>query len=187
MDIEKAFKAVSRENFLPLGMLDQAARDVPLPIGYGQTNSQPSTVRLMLEWLKVRSGNKVLDVGSGSGWTTALLAHLAGKKGKIIAVERISELVKTGRDNCRRLGIKNVEFNKTLPSTFGWPKDASYDRILVSAAANELPLELVDQLARGGRMVIPVKGSILVIVKDEKNHVHIEEYPGFAFVPLIDD
>ncbi len=103
--INEAFQAVKREDFLPPAMVEQAQYDVALPIGYGQTNSQPCTVRSMLEWLEPQEGNKVLDVGSGSGWTTALLARIVGKKGRVYAVERIPELVEFGRKNCETARI----------------------------------------------------------------------------------
>jgi len=108
--IEEAFKAVPRIDFLRPEEKDQHELDVPLPIGSGQTNSQPSTVRQMLLWLDPQPGDKILDVGSGSGWTTALLAHLVGPTGTIYAVERILELVQFGEENCRRMGVHNVLF-----------------------------------------------------------------------------
>lgn len=184
-NIESAFKAVAREEFLPAGQRANSSWDAPLPIGYGQTNSQPYTVRLMLEWLDVQSGDKILDVGSGSGWTSALLAQLAGSRGHIYAVEKIPELVKFGEANCRRLNIKNVSFHEA-GNTLGLPKFAPYNRILVSAAAPELPKDLLDQLKTGGRMVIPVKNSIFVIDKTGQKTYEQQEKPGFAFVPLVD-
>src|SRR5258708_5095943 len=110
--VDEAFQNVPRRNFLPPDLADRAAVDAPLPIGFGQTNSQPYTVGLMLEWLDVQPGNKILDVGAGSGWTTALLAYLTGPKGKVVAVEKVPELVEFGRENCTRLGIKHVEFHE---------------------------------------------------------------------------
>jgi protein-L-isoaspartate(D-aspartate) O-methyltransferase len=181
--IERAFRAVPRENFLPEQLQGHVQIDAPLPIGFGQTNSQPTTVRLMLEWLEAEPGNKVLDVGSGSGWTSALLAHIVGSKGKVYAVEIVAELVEFGRENAKRLGIKNVQFFQAGEKV-GLPKHAPYDRILVSAAAEELPMELLDQLAEGGKMVIPVKNDVLEIEKTKKG-VDINPHPGFVFVPLI--
>lgn len=184
--LDKIFKDVKRKNFLPPSVSNQADYDAPLPIGYGVTNSQPSTVRMMLEWLDVLPGQKILDVGSGSGWTTALLARLIGDNGKVIATERVPELVTFGRDNCQRLGINNVVFYQA-EQLFGRSKDGPYDRILVSAAANEVPTELLDQLAKNGRMVIPVCDSILEITKDKSGNLQQKEHPGFMFVPLIKD
>ncbi len=182
--IDETFAAISRKNFLPAEQRSSASWDIPLPIGFGQTNSQPMTVRMMLEWLEVLDGQKVLDVGSGSGWTTALLAHLVGEKGRVVAVEKIPELVAFGRQNCEGVGINNTVFHEAggVP---GWPEDAPYDRILVSAAAQELPSELIDQLASNGKMVIPVGNDIFVVAKDTKGEVAHDIHPGFAFVPLI--
>lgn len=108
--INEAFKSVHRKDFLKSGDSRYVEIDAPIPIGYGQTNSQPSTVRQMLGWLDVRDGQKVLDVGSGSGWTTALLSRLVGPSGHVYAVEIVPELVEFGRDNCRRIDVKNAEF-----------------------------------------------------------------------------
>lgn len=182
--INEAFASVPREIFLPPQERPHAGWDIPLPIGFGQTNSQPTTVRMMLEWLDARPGQQVLDVGSGSGWTSALLAKLVGEKGKVIAVERVPELVKFGRENCEQLGLSNVEFHQA-GEALGWPNESQYDRILVSAAGRDVPQELVGQLAPGGRMVIPVLDSVYVLQKDSKGEISRTDYPGFAFVPLI--
>ncbi len=182
--IDAAFSKMSRENFLPESVRHLAHLDMPLSIGLGQTNSQPTTVRMMLEWLYPRPGDRVLDVGYGSGWTTALLSYLVGSRGKVIAVERVAELVRLGKRNCQRAGIKNAEFHKA-GKHFGWPAAEPYDRILVSASATVMPDSLIGQLKNGGRAVIPIKGSVFVINKDKNDHISEQEYPGFAFVPLI--
>jgi protein-L-isoaspartate(D-aspartate) O-methyltransferase len=182
--LEKAFRAISRKEFLPDEVKEQASLDVPLPIGYGQTNSQPSTVHMMLAWLDPDSGEKVLDVGSGSGWTSALLAHLVGSTGKVYAVEKEPDLVKFGSENCRRTGIRNVRFFEAAKS-YGLPKFAPYDRILVSAAANTVPQDLLDQLKVGGRLVIPAQNSVFVIDKTGESDYISTEHPGFVFVPLV--
>ncbi len=176
-------QAVARENFLPPYAKHLAEFDVPVAIGYGQTNSQPYTVRLMLTWLDPQPGDKVLDVGSGSGWTTALLAWLVGSKGEVHAVERIPELVRMGAANCRRAGIQGVFFHEA-GEVLGWPATAPYDRILVSATSDELPAELLSQLRDGGRTVIPVRDEILVLGK-KHGQATTERHTGFAFVPLL--
>lgn len=170
--------------FLPESVKGEAIFDVPVPIGFGQTNSQPTTVRLMLEWLEPEPGDKVLDVGSGSGWTTALLAYLVGPQGKVFAVERMSELVVFGQENCSRVGVTNVKFFKAA-KTMGLPKYAPYDRILVSATADELPKGLIDQLKPKGKTVIPVGSSVLEVTKLTNGQLAIHPHAGFTFVPLV--
>ena len=182
--IDQAFQAVQREDFLPEEVRSHAHADRPFSIGYGQTNSQPSTVRAMLEWLEVEEGQSVLDVGSGSGWTTALLAKLVGKKGHVYAVELVPELAQFGQENCERVGITNAAFYEA-EKEFGLRRFAPYDRILVSASANSLPDELLEQLHAPGRMVIPVGNSIYEVDKDEKGDIDIKEHYGFVFVPLV--
>jgi protein-L-isoaspartate(D-aspartate) O-methyltransferase len=158
--------------------------DQPVPIGYGQTISQPYTVARMLEWLDPRPGHKVLDIGSGSGWTTALLAHLVGSKGEVYAVERIPELVEFGRGNVEKSGIKNARFS-TAGEELGLPEKAPFDRILVSASADQFPEELMEQLKISGKLVIPVHGDILEITKTPKKGRDVRKHPGFIFVPLL--
>jgi protein-L-isoaspartate(D-aspartate) O-methyltransferase len=182
--VNKAFAKIKRRDFLPDETMDDVHIDAPLPIGFGQTNSQPSTVRMMLEWLEVEPGNKVLDVGSGSGWTSALLAFMVGPKGKVFAVERISELVDFGQQNCSKYGFKNVKFYQAGDQV-GLPAQAPFDRLLVSAAASKLPVGLVEQLKVGGKLVIPVKGDVLEITKNQGGELDVQTHPGFMFVPLI--
>lgn len=182
--IEEALTRVDRINFIPDNLKYMAGADMPLPIGYNQTISQPSTVEMMLEWLDVQTGDKALDIGSGSGWTTALLSDLVGQKGRVYAVERVPELVAFGRDNIERLGIKNASFHKSSKK-LGLPAEAPFDRILVSASADKLPNELVDHLKPGGKLVIPVRNSIFEIYKNPNGKVQSTEHPGFVFVPLI--
>ena len=181
--LTRAFHAVARRHFLPIDQQDLADMDVPLPIGYNQTNSQPSTVRRMLEWLDVAPGQVILDIGSGSGWTTALLAHLTGPDGRVDAVELVPELREFGEANCQATGVTNAHF---YPATklFGLPQKAPYDRILVSASANILPPELIEQLRPGGRLVIPVRNTIIVLTKNSDGAIYQQEHDGFVFVPL---
>jgi len=181
--ITGAFEAIDRAQFLPPALREEADVDVPLPIGYGQTNSQPTTVRMMLEWLDPHPGDKVLDVGSGSGWSTALLGYIVRPKGKVYAVERVPELLVFGRSNVKRAGIRNAEFFQAS-DVFGLSDHAPFDRILVSATAGTLPRELVEQLKTGGKLVIPVGSTIYEITKT-KEGLRTTPHPGFAFVPLI--
>jgi protein-L-isoaspartate(D-aspartate) O-methyltransferase len=182
--VSKAFAEVDRADFVLSGYRNSADLDIPLPISEGQTISQPTTVQMMLKWLDVRPGDKVLDVGSGSGWTTALLAKIVGTKGEVYAVERIPELKRFGEKNCQKAGIKNIKFF-LAGNRLGLPKFAPFDRILVSAAAKKLPNSLINQLKIGGKLVIPIENSVFEI-KKRKSKLESIEHRGFIFVPLID-
>jgi protein-L-isoaspartate(D-aspartate) O-methyltransferase len=184
--IDQAFDRVPRVDFVPSRYKNLASVDTALPIGFDQTISQPTTVRIMLEWLDVRPGHRVLDVGSGSGWTTALLSMLVGNEGKIYAIEKIPELFEFGRENCNRLSIKNVEFHLS-GDELGYPEQAPYDRILVSAESIDIPQSLVSQLKRGGIMVLPVGYDLCRVIKSSNDTAEVENYQGFnfIFVPLV--
>jgi protein-L-isoaspartate(D-aspartate) O-methyltransferase len=194
--LEAAFRSVDRRFFVPENLREEAYEDYPLPIGHGQTISQPTTAAFMLEKLDARPGQKILDVGSGSGWTTALLASLAGPKGKVIGLEIIPELVALGKANLRAFystirangGITSAavsEIREAREGMLGLPEEAPFDRILVSAAAEKFPNELMNQLVVGGRLVIPIRDSIWVVEKTGKGEESAAKYPGFAFVPLV--
>lgn len=179
----QAFQAVRRKDFLPSDQQPYEAEDRPLPIGHGQTNSQPSTVAFTLELLQPKQGERILDVGSGSGWTTALMAHVAGAGGRVYGVEVAPELVEFGRRNLEQHGYSNAEITAAREE-LGLPDQAPFDKILVSASAQEIPQPLVEQLAAGGRMVASVRNSLVRVDKVEDSDVDVEEFPGFAFVPL---
>lgn len=138
----------------------------------------------MLELLNPKEGGKILDVGSGSGWTTALLAEIVGPKGHVYGVEKIPELVQFGRGNLDKYKFENAEIFQS-GKTLGLPNHAPFDKILVSASTGGLPQELVDQLGVGGIMVIPIKNSIWQIKKISEAKLQKKEYPGFVFVPLV--
>ncbi|NYI99768.1 protein-L-isoaspartate(D-aspartate) O-methyltransferase [Nocardioides thalensis] len=181
-DVEAAFAAVPRAGFLPPEQQRFAGNDAALSIGYGVTNSQPSTVRAMLELLDVRPGHHVLDVGAGSGWTTALLAHLATATGSVVAVERIPEVLAMGEANLAAARpAAPVETHLARPGVLGWPRAAPYDRILVSAGAEDVPHDLLTQLAPDGIMVIPVGGEMLRVRRDGDPTRH----GRYVFVPLV--
>ncbi|WP_200763301.1 protein-L-isoaspartate O-methyltransferase [Nitrosophilus alvini] len=181
-EIIEAFKNIDRKDFVPKKYLDAAYDDYPLPIGHGQTISQPFTVAFMLELLQPEKGDKILDIGSGSGWTTALLAFIVKDKGEVIGLERFPELVEFGQKNLSKYNFKNARIEEA--ETLGIPGE-KFDKILVSASAASLPETLVDQLKTGGRMVIPILESIYKIDKISESEIEKEEHYGFAFVPLI--
>jgi protein-L-isoaspartate(D-aspartate) O-methyltransferase len=182
-----AFSEISRLEFVPGELESQAEVDVALPIGYGQTISQPSVVAFMLELLNPQENQKILDVGSGSGWTTALLSHIVGEKGKVIATEIVEELRKIGEENVAKFNYikKGIAEFKYFNGKLGFSAEAPYDRILVSAAAKEIPGELKEQLKIGGIMVIPVGNSLFFLERKDNAQYSSEEFPGFSFVPLI--
>ena len=157
--------------------------DRPLPIGWEQTNSQPSTVANMLELLQVQPTHRVLDVGAGSGWTTVLLGSLVGPGGAVIGVELHPQLAVWGAANVRAYGMPWTVLHRAEPEVLGWPQAAPYDRILVSAEADELPRALTDQLRTGAIMVIPVRGQLLRVTATEAG-LEITEHGPYRFVPL---
>ncbi|MEO5982234.1 MAG: protein-L-isoaspartate O-methyltransferase [Pedococcus sp.] len=184
--VAAAMEAVPRQWFLPEAQVPYASRDAPLPIGHGQTNSQPTTVRQMLELLDVRAGDRVLDVGAGSGWTTALLGWLTGPTGTVAGVERVPELVTTATANVAVAGRPWARVAAAEPGTLGLPADGPYDRILVSAQPSRLPDELIAQLAPGGVLVIPVAGRMLRVSQAQGGPL-VDEHGWYRFVPLVTD
>ncbi|WP_407317275.1 protein-L-isoaspartate carboxylmethyltransferase [Isoptericola halotolerans] len=183
--VAQAMRAVDRRGFLPRAQRAAASRDRPLPIGHEQTCSQPSTVAAMLALLRVPRGGSVLDVGSGSGWTTALLAHLVGPGGEVLGVELVPEIAAWGAANLARQETPWATIVPATSDTLGSPREAGWQRILVSASPDELPPELVDQLAPGGRMVIPVRHAMLLVERSVDGTVRTSEHGTYSFVPLV--
>jgi protein-L-isoaspartate(D-aspartate) O-methyltransferase len=189
-----AFKEIKRVDFLPEDTKDLADLNEALPIGFGQTISQPLVVAFMLELLDPRPGEKILDVGSGSGWTTALLAEIVTsdkqqeKKGKVIAIEIIPELTKFGEKNVAKYNFikKGIVGFICADASKGYKKEAPFDKILASASAKELPRAWKEQLKIGGRIVTPIGNSIWLFIKKSEDGFEQIEYPGFVFVPLIE-
>lgn len=180
----EAMRRVPRERFVEDDLRPHAYSDRPLPIGHGQTISQPRMVAIMLQELALKGDEKVLDLGSGSGYQTALLAELAGQ---VIAVELVPELVERSRAVLAGLEYKNVSVHQATEQ-LGWPDAAPYDAIIVAAAAPRIPMSLIDQLAEGGRMVIPVGGrgrQELMLIEQSKEGVRVSRRGACGFVPLI--
>lgn len=180
----EAFRAVPRELFVPKDMRRYAYANEPLAIGHGQTISQPLTVAVMTEALNAHAGMRVLEVGTGSGYQAALLAHIVGKSGKVISTERVPELARMARRNLEAAKIANVEVVE-WDGTRGYEPGAPYDRIIVTAAAPFVPNPLIEQLKVGGTMVIPIEDQLWEIVKDKQGHLHRKMLGFYAFVPLI--
>lgn len=181
--IIEAFQTIDRADFVLPQYKSETYEDYPLPIGQGQTISQPTTVVFMLELLQPEKGGHVLDVGSGSGWTTALLADIVGREGEVWGVEIVPELVELGNNNLQKYNFPWARIVQA-GETIGFPDKAPFDRILVSASGEELPEELIKQLKIGGRLVIPIRNSIWQIDKTSENIFKELEFPGFVFVPL---
>lgn len=182
-EIISAFEKIDRKDFVTHDSEDIAYEDIPLAIGKGQSISQPFAVAFMFELLNPQKGEKILDVGSGSGYTTTLLSEIAGESGQVIGVEIIPELVNFGRSNLAKYNFPKTEIREA-GNGLGLPKEAPFDKILVSASAKSIPKQLLKQLKIGGIMVIPIKNSVLKIRKDNDGNPRIERYKKFVFVPL---
>ena len=175
---------VPREWFLPPHFADEAYDDGPLPIGSGQTISQPLIVALMTQALAPRRGDRVLEVGTGSGYQTAVLAHLGAK---IFTVERLPDLLVEAEERFRRLGLSNIE-TRLGDGAGGWPEWAPFNGVIVTAAAPGVPQPLTEQLAPGGRLVIPIGDLVtqeLIIVERGPTGLTERRAGGVRFVPLI--
>ncbi len=187
-EIEEALKKVPREYFVPKELADRAYEDFPLPIGYGQTVSQPWTVVFMTEMLDVKRGHKILEVGAGSGWQAALLGYLVGPEGKVYTVETYKELVEFARKNISKVGLNNVEIIHG-DGTLGLEREAPFDRIIITAATPKIPPPLEEQLKEGGKLVAPVGNAFTQkMVLFEKTKFGLEpvrEMGYFKFVPLV--
>ncbi len=183
-----AFSEISRVEFVKPEFEKDAEVDIPLPIGFGQTISQPLTVAFMFELLDPQKGQNILDAGSGSGWTTALLSYITGSEGKVTALEVIPELCEWGKNNVDKYSFikKGIAQFHCTDAYQGFSENAPYDRILVSAMADTVPEALKKQLKVGGKMVIPIHNDIWYLEKKSEDDFYKEEYPGFSFVPLVE-
>ncbi len=188
--IRDAFHSIDRKRFVPVNEQERAYENYPLSIGYEQTISQPLTVAFMLELLNPLKGEKILDIGAGSGWQTALLAFLVDSKdtpGKVIAIERIAELKRFAEANIETYkfisrGLVEVIKGNGVQGSKG---DAPFDKIIAAASGEAIPKAWKEQLKIGGRIVSPVGGSIVVLDKINMDTFEEKSYFGFSFVPLI--
>jgi len=182
----EALRQVPREEFVSPEYGGQAYGDHPLPIEAGQTISQPYIVALMISAAGIGPGDRVLEVGAGSGYAAAVMSRVAGE---VIAIERKPELVAIARERMERLGYGNVEIVEG-DGTRGWPDGAPFDAILAAASGSHVPQPLVDQLAPAGRLVMPVGGALWVqqlvkVTKQADGSLETEDLGGVRFVPLI--
>ncbi len=181
-----AMEAVPREKFVPPDMVDLAYYDGPLPIGHGQTISQPYIVALMTEEMELSRSDRVLEIGTGSGYAAAILACICDD---VYTIERNAHLANNAKVRLKSLGYNNIHI-RCADGTLGWPEHAPFDAIVVTAGAPDVPWPLVEQLAEGGRLVIPVGYSpklqtLVRIRKTEKDKIKRENLCGVRFVPLI--
>ena len=185
-DVLNAMRTVPRHLFVPEDERDYAYGDYPLPIGYGQTISQPYIVALMTELLALKEGDKVLEVGTGSGYQAAILAHIPGIE--IYTIEIVPQLAESACARLESLGYTHVHC-KQADGYYGWPEHAPFDAIIVTAAPDHVPQPLVDQLAAGGRMVVPVGPpggyqTLWKFAKQPDGELQAFNMGGVAFVPL---
>jgi len=185
-DVLDAMRAVPRHLFVPEGSQDHAYGDYPLPIGYGQTISQPYIVALMTELLALKEGDKVLEIGTGSGYQAAILAEIPGIE--VYTIEIIPELAESAHERLESLGYTSLHCQQG-DGYYGWPEHAPFDAIIVTAAPDHLPPLLLDQLANGGQMVIPVGPpggyqTLWKFVKSDDGELKALNMGGVAFVPL---
>lgn len=183
-----AFRAIDRRGFVLPEMAEAAYVDAALPIGLGQTISQPYTVAFMLEMLQPQAGQRILDVGFGSGWQTALLAHVAGASGKVVALEIIPELCARGEQNVSRYNFvsRGVVEMHCQSGIGGFAPQAPYDRIIAAAAGASVPQAWLEQTKPDARIVTPVGSSIMLLIKQPDGTWERQDHPGFAFVPLVE-
>ena len=183
----EAFRAVDRAHFVPPERAGEAYGNYPLPIGHGQTISQPLTVAFMLELLDARPGERVLDIGAGAGWQTALLSFLVGEQGRVVAVERVPELAALAERNIAGAGLPTPQNVRIVlgDGSRGCAEEAPFDRIVAAAAGDTIPAAWKEQVKIGGRIVAPVRESIYVLDKTSHDTFEKRQYFGFSFVPLV--
>ena len=184
--VESAFRTIPRHEFVVPSELARAYYNEPLSIMNNQTISQPGVVSRMTEWLDVQDGQKILEIGTGSGWQTAILSYMVGN-GTVYSIERLSELVNFARENLEKLGIDNVHVILG-DGSMGYPKESPYDRIIITAACTEIPLPLLEQLDENGLIIAPVgdlSQSMILLKKISGEIVKIKNESNYIFVPLL--
>jgi len=184
--VESALRNIPRHEFVPESELDYAYNNEPLQIMKNQTISQPGVVTRMTEWLDVKNGQKILEIGTGSGWQSAILSYLVGT-GNVYSVERHPKLVKFAQENLKKLNIDNV-YLVLGDGSVGYPKESPYDRIIITAACSKIPLSLIEQLSENGLIIAPVgdaSQSLVLLQRTSKGIVEIRNESHYVFVPLV--
>ena len=184
--VEKAFLETPREMFVPESLKNYAYVDTPLQIGNGQTISAPHMVAIMCEALDIKKGQKILEIGAGSGYHAAIVSKIAGEKGHVYTIERFSSLAENAKKNLEKLGIKNITV-EIGDGSEGLPKYSPYDCIYVTCAAPKIPNPLIEQLKNPGKLLIPVGRIIckLELVEKKRDKIVSKDLGGCAFVPLV--
>ncbi len=185
--VEEAIRKAPRHLFVPSKYVGSAYEDIPLQSKMGQTISQPSVVARMTQWLDVKEGHNVLEIGCGSGWQSAILSNLVGKQ-KVYSIERISEIVEFAKNNHNKADIKNVEIIHA-DGTLGLEEKSPFDRIIITAACAKIPQVLLDQLSEDGLIIAPVgenTQSMTLLRKTSQGIREEKKEYGYIFVPLID-
>ena len=182
-----AFKKVDRKEFIPKVMQAHAYEDIPLPLMRGKTISQPTTVMIMTAALELKEGDKVFELGTGSGYQSAIIAKIIGKKGKVISTEVMPELVQFAKENLAKAKMKNVSVYEEDGSK-GMPSEAPFDKIIITAACKEFPDQLIDQLRIGGIIIGPVgsreEQTMVRGIKERDQALHLEFLGPFLFTPM---
>ncbi len=184
--VESAFRTIPRHEFVVPSELARAYYNEPLSIMNNQTISQPGVVSRMTEWLDVQDGQKILEIGTGSGWQTAILSYMVGN-GTVYSIERLPELVNFARENLEKLRIDNVHVILG-DGSMGYPEESPYDRIIITAACTEIPLPLLEQLDENGLIIAPVgdlSQSMILLKKISGEIVEIKNESNYIFVPLL--
>ena len=180
-----AMRLIDRKDFVIKEEKENAYADYPLPIPCGQTITRPSQMAFILEFLDIQIGERILEVGSGSGWGTAILAELVGKTGQVWAVEIVQELVEFAIKNLRKYNFSQVNILKANKE-YGLPEKAPYDKIIVSAFSDKIKKAFFKQLRVGGKMTIPIKDKLILLTKISETEYETMSFTGFFFVPLIE-
>jgi len=184
--VESALRNIPRHEFVPESELEYAYDNEPLSTMKKQTISQPGVVTRMTEWLNVKNGQNILEIGTGSGWQSAILSYLVGT-GTVYSIERHPELVKFAQENLKKLNIDNVHVILG-DGTLGYLQASPYDRIIITAACSEIPLPLLDQLKENGLIIAPVGDSsqyLVLLQKTSKGMIEIKKQSKYVFVPLV--
>jgi len=181
-----AFQKIPRHLFIPEKYLSSSYGDFPLPTMHGQTISQPYTVAMMLEALKPKKDEKILEIGTGSGWTAALIGYIVGEKGKVVSIDIFDDLIEFAKENIEKTRLKNIILI-CADGKKGYKKEAPYDRVIINAACDKVPKDIIEQTKVGGTIVAPINDFLsqkLMVFKKRKKKPVGKSLGNYLFVPL---